>query len=72
MGIAFPLFIPYFGMAYRATIADPTLSLELSIWTTKLFFIDFWMFHIPGFILIGIGIYILIKYSRKDSNKISQ
>lgn len=32
---------------------------------------EMWHFHIPGFVLIGSGIYILIKYSRKDSHKIS-
>ncbi len=32
---------------------------------------EMWHFHIPGFVLIGIGIYILIKYSRNDSVKIT-
>ncbi len=33
---------------------------------------EMWHFHIPGFVLIGIGIYILIKYSRNDSVKITK
>lgn len=56
-----PFFYFYFSMAYRATIADPTLSLELSLYSTRLFFIDFWMFHIPGFTLIILGIFFIIK-----------
>ena len=56
-----PFFYFYFSMVYRATITDHILSLELSLWTTKLFFIDFWMFHIPGFILIALGIICLWK-----------
>ncbi len=64
IGLSLPLFIPYFGMAYRATFPNPTLSLELSLYTSRLFFIDFAFFHWPAFVLIGIGIYILIKNSR--------
>ena len=63
IGIALPLFIPYFGMAYRATFPNPTFSLELSLYTTRLFFTDtgFSLFHYPAFILIGLGLYCLIK-----------
>jgi len=67
IGIAFPWFIPYFGMAYASTIANPTLSLELSIWTTKLFFIDFAFFHWPAFVLIGIGTYLIVTAKRNKS-----
>ncbi len=68
LGIALPLFIPYFGMTYASTIANPTLSLELSLYTTRLFFIDFAFFHWPAFVLITVGIIILMKTKAKKLN----
>ena len=56
-----PFFYFYFDMTVRATIADPVISLELSLYATNLFFFGFWALHIPGFALIILGIVVLIK-----------
>jgi len=71
ISIGLVTFIPFGEMAIRASLANPDALQNIFI-TLHVFFFTTWIIiHIPGFILIGIGIYLLLKNSRNKSNNLT-
>jgi hypothetical protein len=56
-----PFFYFYFLMLIPRLLNGEYMPLGEFVFILYLFFIDFWMFHLPGFVLIALGIFCLWK-----------